>query len=124
MAPLIRRLERFGLYSQTIYNFSIREFPLLGREIGYRQIRTRLSNSEAPARRFASDRHLISRQAYSVEHDEFRLSRNDIGGGLPLPLGEGWGEGLRLSQEQRPSPDLLRKSTSPHRGEVNQHPAS
>jgi hypothetical protein len=27
MAPLIRRLERFGLYSQTIYNFSIREFP-------------------------------------------------------------------------------------------------
>ena len=30
-----------------------------------------------------------------LEHDEFRLSRNDIGGGLPLPLGEGWGEGLR-----------------------------
>ncbi len=27
MAPLIRRLGRFGLYSQTIYNFSIREFP-------------------------------------------------------------------------------------------------
>jgi hypothetical protein len=27
MAPLIRRLERFGLYSQTIYNFLIREFP-------------------------------------------------------------------------------------------------
>jgi hypothetical protein len=26
-APLIRRLERFGLYSQTICNFSIREFP-------------------------------------------------------------------------------------------------
>jgi len=27
MAPLIRRLDGFGLYSQTIYNFSIREFP-------------------------------------------------------------------------------------------------
>ena len=31
----------------------------------------------------------------ALEHDEIRLSRNDIGGGLPLPLGEGWGEGLR-----------------------------
>jgi len=27
MAPLIRRLDRSGLYSQTIYNFSIRVFP-------------------------------------------------------------------------------------------------
>jgi hypothetical protein len=72
------------------------------------------------------------------------LSRNDIGGGLPLPPNSGLSElgvsnlsksdisdfdeemaGVRsygLSSEQRPSPDLLRKSTSPHRGEVNQHP--
>jgi hypothetical protein len=33
--------------------------------------------------------------AHVLDHDEFRLRRNDIGGGLPLPLGEGWGEGLR-----------------------------
>src|SRR5229473_1902284 len=77
------------------------------------------------------------------EHDGFRLSSNDIGGGLPLPSNSGLPEsgvsnlsksdtsdfdgeragvrGYGLSSEQRPSPDLLRKSTSPHRGEVNQH---
>ena len=86
------------------------------------------------------------RRALALEHDEFRLSRNDIGGGLPLPPNSGLPElgvsnlsksdisdfdgeragvrGYGLSSEQRPSPDLhpLRKSTSPHRGEVNQHP--
>jgi hypothetical protein len=52
-----------------------------------------------------------------LEHDEIRLVCNRNGSALPLPLGEGWGEGLR-SLVVTPSPDLLRKSTSPRRGEV------
>src|ERR1700747_880608 len=37
----------------------------------------------------------------------------------PTSMGGGWGEGLRsLIKARGPSPDLLRKSTSPRRGEV------
>jgi hypothetical protein len=46
------------------------------------------------------------------------LNRHRDEGVLPLPMGEGWGEGVR-SFVNGPSPDLLRKSTSPQRGEVN-----
>jgi hypothetical protein len=38
----------------------------------------------------------------TLEHDEISLSCDRSGGGLPLPLGEGWGEGLRSLVKQRP----------------------
>src|SRR5579872_5795038 len=45
---------------------------------------------------------------------------NQDGGLLPLPLGEGWGEGLRsFLMSSAPSPAALRWATSPRRGEVS-----
>ena len=41
-------------------------------------------------------------------------------GVLPLPLGEGWGEGLRtFVKAMAPHPDRKNDPTSPRRGEVN-----
>ena len=52
--------------------------------------------------------------------DEIGLNCDGSGDALPLPLGEGWGEGLRsLAGSAPPHPVCLRKPTSPRRGEVN-----
>ena len=57
-----------------------------------------------------------------LEHDEIRVSGNGMGKSTS-PIGrdraEGAGEGYGPSLEQHPSPDLLRKSTSPRWGEVD-----
>ena len=38
----------------------------------------------------------------NLEHEEIRSICNDNGSALPLPLGEGWGEGLRSLVVRRP----------------------
>jgi hypothetical protein len=61
-----------------------------------------------------------------LEHDAIRSICKGNGSALPLPLGEGWGEGLRSLVVHRPltrfalddASHRQSKSTSPRRGEV------